>query len=59
MKLGHRMIHQVIRWYASVFSTLSFAVCLTLHFPNSLEKKLSIFFDFFGKLDVAALFLEA
>ena len=49
------MIRQVICRYASVFCTLSFAIRCC---HGSLEKEVSIFFDFFGKLDVGVLFVK-
>ena len=55
MKSGCRMIHQVICRYASVFCTLSFAIRCC---HGTLEKEVSIFFDFFGKLDVGVLFVK-
>ena len=58
MKSGCRMIRQVVCRYASVFCTLSFAVRCCRGLPNSLEKEVSIFFDFFGKLDVGVLFVK-
>ena len=55
MKSGCRMIRQVICRYASVFCTLSFAIRCC---HGSLEKEVSIFFDFFSKLDVGVLFVK-
>ena len=49
------MIRQVICRYASVFCTLSFAIRCC---HGSLEKEVSIFFDFFCKLDVGVLFVK-
>ena len=58
MKSGCRMIRQVICRYVLVFCTLSFVVRCCRGLPNSLERKFSIFFDFFGKLDVSVLFVK-
>ena len=58
MKSGCRMIRQVICRYASVFCTLSFVVRCYRGLPNSLEKEVFHFFDFFGKLDVGVLFVK-
>ena len=53
------MIGRVVCRYVLVFCTLSFAVRCCRGLPNSLENgKFSIFFDFFGKLDVGVLFVK-
>ena len=52
------MIRQVICQYVPVFCTLSFVVHCCCGLPNSPENKFSIFFDFFGKLDVSVLFIK-
>ena len=52
------MIGRVVCRYASVFCTLSFVVRCCRGLPNTRKRKFSIFFGFFGKLDVGVLFVK-